>query len=181
MSIPLNLFLALARAKSEGLITRESFELRLRGSRNEKAFSDEIRSLKVDDLVSILPTMSYEEAAKEILSADALLVLQAANCDDQVPAKVYEYLFANKPILGLTNPAGDTGAILLSAGIESVAPLEDEEAVYRAFVSFVSKYFSPERLRVLREGRRPLGSREYSREGRAQQLESSIVELLNSG
>ena len=177
---PTNLFLALARAKSEGIISGQSFELRLRGCRHEQMFGDEIRSLNIGDLVSILPPMSYEEAAKEILGADALLVLQAANCDDQVPAKVYEYLFANKPILGLTNPAGDTGAVLQTAGIEDMARLEDREAVYRVFVSFVLKYFSPERLRLLREPGRGLGSKEHSREGRAQELESSIVALLGS-
>ena len=43
-----------------------------------------------------------------------LLLLQASNCNDQVPAKAYEYLRCHRPVLALTDPAGDTAELLRS-------------------------------------------------------------------
>jgi hypothetical protein len=73
-----------------------------------------------------------------MLGADSLLVLQGATCNAQVPAKVYEYLRAARPILGLADPSGDTARVLLAAGIEDVAALEDLGAVTRALREHVT-------------------------------------------
>jgi len=50
-----------------------------------------------------------------------LLLLQASNCNSQIPAKVYEYLRAGKPILALTDPEGDTATLLRNLGINTIA------------------------------------------------------------
>jgi len=64
-----------------------------------------------------------------MLRADGLLVLQASNCNDQVPAKVYEYLRCARPIVGLTDPAGETAALLRRAGVDAIARLDSEEEI----------------------------------------------------
>jgi hypothetical protein len=51
--------------------------------------------------------------------------MQGANCNDQIPAKLYEYFRAGRPILGLADPTGDTGICMLRAGVRQVVPLED--------------------------------------------------------
>ena len=56
-----------------------------------------------------------------MLTVDGLLVLQAANCNDQIPAKTYEYLRAQQPLLALTDPAGDTADVIRRAGIDTIA------------------------------------------------------------
>jgi hypothetical protein len=74
--------------------------------------------------------------------ADGLLVLQAANCNAQVPAKVYQYLRCRRPIIGLTDPAGDTAAVLRRAGLRDIARLDsvDEIAtVLRRFLDEVQR------------------------------------------
>jgi hypothetical protein len=64
-----------------------------------------------------------------MVSVDALLVLQASNCNEQIPAKIYEYLRAGRPILALTDPAGDTAGVLRQAGMHSLARLDSIEEI----------------------------------------------------
>jgi hypothetical protein len=82
-----------------------------------------------------------------MLDADALLILQAANCNFQVPAKLYEYLRARRPVIALTDPGGDTAAVLRNAGIDTIAPLDSEEDIVRLFRRFVG---------LLRRGEAPV-------------------------
>jgi hypothetical protein len=85
-------------------------------------------------------------ALAEMLRASGLLVLQAANCNRQVPAKLYEYLRARRPVLALTDPRGDTAAVLRNAGIDTIAALDSREDITRAirrFVDFVETGRAP--------------------------------------
>ncbi len=68
------------------------------------------------DSVEFLPRVPYEAALQELARADLLLLLQAS--DDTVglvPAKLYEYLRAQKPVLALLFP-GATGEVLKQTG-----------------------------------------------------------------
>ena len=64
-----------------------------------------------------------------MMAVDALLVMQASNCNVQIPAKIYEYLRAGKPILGLTDPEGDTAGVLRQAGLKDVVRLDSEDEI----------------------------------------------------
>jgi hypothetical protein len=56
-----------------------------------------------------MPRVPYEEALRELSSADVLLLLQASDDTvDLVPAKLYEYLRTQKPVLALVR----TGAVM---------------------------------------------------------------------
>jgi glycosyltransferase involved in cell wall biosynthesis len=90
------------------------------------------------DQLRLLPPLPYVDALAEMLAADALLLLQGAGCNDQIPAKLYEYLRARRPILGLADPGGATGAALQAAGVPLVAALEDPAAIAAALVQCLS-------------------------------------------
>ena len=100
-----------------------------------------------------------------MLAADGLLVMQAANCNEQIPAKIYEYLRANRPILTLTDPQGDTATTLRAAGAIDIARLDSVEDICRHLPGF---------LNAIREGRAvlpaPQAVANASREGRTAQL-----------
>ena len=70
-------------------------------------------------------------------AADGLLVLQSDDCNDQIPAKVYEYLRAQKPILGICGDVGDTANVLRQAGFKHLAPLEQSQQIAVALVNFL--------------------------------------------
>ena len=93
----------------------------------------------VDAMIDVAPALSYREALAEMMRADGLLILQAANCNEQIPAKLYEYLRARRPIVALTDPAGDTAATLRRTGGAHVAPLDDATAIADLLRRFVTE------------------------------------------
>lgn len=132
------LFAALAKLQAEGAIDGQRFQLLLRASGHDGYLSRMIREHGIESLVTLAPHVAYREALSEMLGADGLLILQAANCNHQVPAKLYEYLRARRPVLALTDSQGDTAATLRKAGIDTIAPLDDRDAIAAMIQRFVS-------------------------------------------
>jgi glycosyltransferase involved in cell wall biosynthesis len=149
---PRPLFAALGRLRRDGALDGASFRLVLRAPVHEALLADLAREHGIADIVEIAPALPYREALAEMLAADGLLVLQAANCNEQVPAKLYEYLRAGRPVLALTDPAGDTAALMRLAAIDTVAALDDADAIAHALPRF---------LALARAGRAPLASRAF--------------------
>jgi hypothetical protein len=103
---PRQLFEALRRMIDAGALRPNELRIRLRASANEAVLAPMIEKYRLADVVELQPPIPYREALREMRRADGLLVLQAANCNAQVPAKVYQYLRCRRPIIGLTDPAG---------------------------------------------------------------------------
>lgn len=140
---PAGLFQALAAARAAGRLSPATFQLRLRAT----AHDDFVRQLATEhgvaDLVQVLPALPYVEALAEMLSADGLLLLQSRDCNDQIPAKAYEYLRAGRPILTLADPAGDTAQLMRRAGLPHQAALEDTAAIHTALHRFLDDWQRP--------------------------------------
>jgi len=135
---PSALLQALRKLGAEQLISPADFELRLRHPSNEDYFSRLVAENGVADLVTILPPLPYREALAEMMSADGLLLLQGYPSNPAIPAKLYEYLRARRPIVALAHAAGETAAALRSLGIQTVADLTEVtaiEAVLRRWLS----------------------------------------------
>lgn len=134
---PRALFSALGRMRQDGRAGVESLRLRFRSPVHGDLLLRLARESNTADLVEVLPPVPYQDALQEMLRADGLMVMQASNCNEQVPAKMYEYLRARRPILGLADPLGDTGKVMLYAGVEHVARLEDEQQVEAALIRYL--------------------------------------------
>lgn len=132
------LFAALGRLRRAGVAGIDNFRLRLRAPVHEDVIAALAHEHGIEDIVEIAPALPYRAALAEMVRADGLLVLQAANCNDQIPAKLYEYLRAGRPLLALTDLAGDTAALIRAAGIDTIAPLADSEAIAEALPRFLS-------------------------------------------
>lgn len=134
---PRQLFAALRKLHDAGLITPATLRVRFRAAVHD----DLLRALGTDAGVSgyleFEPHLPYALALKEMLEVDALLILQDANCNRQVPAKLYEYFRAGRPILALTDPAGDTALVARAAGIGRVAALDDPVQIGALLEDFV--------------------------------------------
>ncbi len=126
---PSALIAALARLRQAAPGLYPHISVRFRAAVHEDTLRDLVRRYEVADAVEILPPLAYREALAEMLRADALLILQAANCNAQIPAKLYECLRAGRPLLALTDPGGDTAATLRDYGADWMAPLDDPQAV----------------------------------------------------
>ncbi|MEM9386283.1 MAG: glycosyltransferase [Pseudomonadota bacterium] len=120
---PSALFEAISTLRQRGELTPAKLTIRFRAPVRESFVRSVASHHGVEDFVEILPRVTYEEALAEMMSVDALLVLQSETCNEQIPAKLYEYLRTGQPILALTDPAGDTGKLLQSLGLPWVTPL----------------------------------------------------------
>lgn len=126
---PTALMIALREIKASGLITAATFELRLRNPSSEEHFRRLAQEHSVEDLVTILPPVPYHQSLAEMCTADGLLLLQGYTSNPAVPAKLYEYLRARRPILALAHTAGETTSTLRTLGITSTCDLTDAYAI----------------------------------------------------
>jgi len=136
---PTQLFEALGRLKREGTIDAGSVEFRFRASANDTLLRALAAREGIADLVAIVPAIPYGDALAEMMAADALLLMQAANCNSQIPAKAYEYLRAARPILALTDSAGDTADLMRRAGVGDVIPLDSVDAIVKHLPGFIER------------------------------------------
>ena len=162
---PRPLFEALGRLKAAGTLTAANFCLRLRASSYDAMLATLAATHDVTDLIAIESAIPYHAALQEMLDVDGLLILQASNCNQQIPAKLYEYVRARRPVLALTDPLGDTAATLRDAGLTSIARLDDVVSIAEAIPAFIA------RVRADAESiATPAAIAASSREGRARSL-----------
>lgn len=134
---PRAFFEALGRLRRAGRIDERTVRFRFRAPVHGDLLQQLAASSGTSALIEILPPVPYREALQEMLRADGLLVMQGANCNEQVPAKLYEYFRARRPLLGLADPEGDTGKVMRNAGVSHVATLEDADHVERVLTAFL--------------------------------------------
>jgi glycosyltransferase involved in cell wall biosynthesis len=108
---PRPLFDALGRMVGSGRLSTSEFQIQFIGGGPYGETSEIQAALDAAGLsgtVSFLPRVPYEESLRQLSAADLLLLLQASNDTvGLVPAKLYEYLRAQNPILALVR----TGAV----------------------------------------------------------------------
>lgn len=116
---PRPLFLALRRAADRGELDASKIRLRFIGG-GVYADSNEIKqclnATRLAANVTFVPRIPYEASLQELMAADMLLLLQASeDTRDLVPAKLYEYLRAQRPVLALVLP-GASGQVMQETG-----------------------------------------------------------------
>jgi glycosyltransferase involved in cell wall biosynthesis len=171
---PTQLFAALSAMKIRGDISAAMLCIVFRASGHDEFLRKKITELGIDDIVQLRPPIDYLAALREMMAADGLLVLQASNCNEQIPAKLYEYFRARRPILALTDPVGDTAATVRDSGAGLIAPLCSQEKIESALIEFMkdSGKYKQNALMVPVE--------KYSREAKAQQLANLLDEVSST-
>lgn len=162
---PTQLFVALARLKASGTLGPTDLRIRFRASVNDALLQNLAQVHGVSDFIELCQTVTYREALTEMLAADVLLVMQSRHCNDQIPAKLYEYLRAGRPILGLTDPEGDTASVLRRAGLDRIARLDSVDEIATAIQALLFDWRQC-RLAVPQ----PMFVQQASRQGRSQEL-----------
>ena len=167
---PQALFEALARLRRDGVLHARNFQLVLRATGHDAWLAGLLAQYGIQDLVTLAPLQSHQAALQEMLAADGLLLLQAANCNAQIPAKLYEYLRCRRPILALTDLAGDSAAKLRHCGIDTIGQLASGSDCARALLRF---------LDLARQGRAPLASQTAIALQSRQERCNTLAELLD--
>jgi glycosyltransferase involved in cell wall biosynthesis len=169
---PVAFFEALAALLERRLISPLNLKVILRATAHDEYLLPLISRYGLGLIVSLAPAIPYQDALAEMLSADGLLILQASNCNNQIPAKLYEYLRARRPILALTDPAGNTAAALRDAGIDTIARLDSKNDIMLELLRF---------LTLTKENKAPIAPHEKviecARRSRTEQLSNLLSQI----
>ncbi len=109
---PMPLFQALAQMNARD----STFQLNILG-RNEVNFEGVLAKNRWNEFVHVLGQRGYQDSLDEMSQADILVLFDGPGRTIGVPAKLYEYLGAGRPILALAEPLGDTATILRKSGV----------------------------------------------------------------
>jgi glycosyltransferase involved in cell wall biosynthesis len=95
----------------------------------------EIARRDIGDRVKVTGQIPYGEALAKMVNADILLLVQGTGLALGVPAKLYEYLGAGRPILALAAPDGDIAWVLRESRVlHRIAAPNDVPAIQRALI-----------------------------------------------
>lgn len=136
---PRAFFAALSKLKIAGMINADQLQIVLRATGSDDLYRPQLVALNLQDIVRLEPPVAYREALREMLRADGLLLFQGSVCDHQVPAKIYEYYRAARPILALVGPEGISATMLREAGVEDQANMADAQQIADAISVFLDK------------------------------------------
>lgn len=171
---PRPFFDALAELRQQGKVPARGLRIRLRATGFDPMYAPMIRDRGIEDIVALEPVVDYDRALAEMLSADGLLIFQSSGCNHQIPAKLYEYFRARRPIFALTDPAGDTAEEMRQVGMDTIVHLDDKDAILAGLTTFIA---------ALEAGRAPVPSVEavkrYSREAKTGELASLLDDVLS--
>ena len=170
---PTCFFAALSDLRRAGQVTPSTLKVVLRASGFADLYRPQLQSLGISDMVFLEPPVPHQESLIEMMNAHGLLIFQAANCNWQIPAKLYECLRARRPILAITDHAGDTAAVLRSEGIDSIVSLNSKGEIAEGLMKFISA------IRNRQHRTRPVGH--YSRKVRTQELAMLLDSVCDGG
>jgi glycosyltransferase involved in cell wall biosynthesis len=132
-------FLAALQALRSKAALPPGLRVVLRATGFDRTYAPLIERLGLTDVVQLAPSVPYRAALAEMLAADGLLLFQGHTSNPAVPAKVYEYLRARRPILALADGAGETAGLLRRAGVGRIVPIDDPVAIEAALGEFLPK------------------------------------------
>ncbi|MEE9142987.1 MAG: glycosyltransferase [Gammaproteobacteria bacterium] len=170
---PTSFFKALARLHRSGRISPDKLKVILRATGHDDVYRSLIVELGIDGIVKLASAVGYNKALSEMLEADGLLLFQGPSCNHQIPAKLFEYMRAQRPILALTDDSGDTASVLRSAGVDTIVPIDDVSAIAAGVEQFIDH---------VRSGKAPVAdyavTQRYSRRAQAAELAALLDDLI---
>lgn len=135
---PTAFFDALATLVRQGKITVNSLRIRLRASGYEDHYSRLLQERGLQKIVSLDSAIPYHEALAEMLNVNGLLVFQGYPSNPAIPAKLYEYVRARRPIFAMTDAKGDTAALLRELNVGRIVPLDSVEEIANGLLAFLN-------------------------------------------
>ncbi len=136
---PRQFYAALRQLLDAGELSPGRVRIMLRATGHDAHHGRLIAEHGVESIVQLGEALPYQEALREMMQSHGLLLFQADNCNQQIPAKLYEYVRAARPVYAMTSRHGDTAGELRNVGFEDISPLDDQAAIAKGFMEFVRK------------------------------------------
>lgn len=173
---PSALFAALAKLRKDGIVSADTLQIVLRASEHDEYHRRLVQHYEVDDMVCLAPPIEYRNALAEMLHVHGLLLFQGHDSNPAIPAKLYEYLRARRPIFAMVDAEGETAKALCAARVGRIVPLNSAEEIAYNLEVF---------LREIREGSASVldeaDVRNYSRESQSEELARLFESLVSEG
>lgn len=109
---PSNFFAAVRALIDRGELDATRLCIRFRAPHHDAEVKACAEQYGIQHCVEVAPPVPYQRAVAEMMGADLLLVFQGSDFNTQIPAKIYEYLRAQRPVLGVLDPSGATATLL---------------------------------------------------------------------
>lgn len=162
---PTQFLAAISDLIKAGVFARERLRVRFRAPGDAKYLAGIIENSGLADVVEIASPLPYVEAVSEMLAADLLVILQGTHFNAQVPAKLYEYVRAQRDILGVVDLCGDTANKLREYSRVYLAEISSKADIFAA----IEAWARTSSLEIDRSDNLEKISR-YSRQGQAKLL-----------
>jgi glycosyltransferase involved in cell wall biosynthesis len=100
-----------------------------------------IHDLELDDVVQVTGSVPHHQAIEAQQSASVLLLVMGKGEGTAIlPGKVFEYLGAQRPILAVVHPNGESADLVRRTNTGVVVDPDDTEAMVRALADLYSKW-----------------------------------------
>jgi glycosyltransferase involved in cell wall biosynthesis len=139
---PAPLLKAVAAAIDRGTIDPERFRLRFLGPvvLAGSPVANAVEELGLSRVVEFLPRVPRAESIRAMTESSGLLLLQPGH-GVAVPAKVYEYMAAGRPILAIAE--GETADIVRASGAGIAVDSTDHDGIVAALTTFMEMARAP--------------------------------------
>lgn len=138
---PKNLWLALSELVKENNDFAQQFQLKLAGVVS-KAIIDSIYDAKLKDHLTILGYISHTEALRLQQQSQLLLLIEIDSEITKaiIPGKLFEYLKAQRPILGIGPKNADFSTIIKETNSGTFFLYEEKEALKSQILKYFNRY-----------------------------------------
>jgi len=141
---PSHFFRGLRRVLDERSSSARPIKVILRSSGVDSLYRELLGSLNLTGHVMFEPALAYEAALQEMMRADGLIIFQGYTSNPAIPAKLYEYFRAGRPILALADADGETARLIRDESAGEVVPLDDDILIAAALFRLLGNIESGE-------------------------------------
>ncbi len=143
---PLALWEALRQIREEG--RGEHLRVRLIGMVDESVRASIVEN-GLESIVEVVPYVSHSEAIDAMCGAAALLLVVEPfrNDSGMITGKLYEYLAAGRPVVGIGPPVGDAADLLVSTTAGKMIGRDDAEGIRLHLLTLYQAWARGEKLR----------------------------------
>jgi glycosyltransferase involved in cell wall biosynthesis len=172
-------FLAAVRQLiDEGQLDAKRLCIRFRAPQHDSEVMACAERHRLADCVEIGPPIPYQRAIAEMMGTDLLLVFQGSKFNMQIPAKIYEYLRAGRPILAVVDPIGGTAVQLAQFEATKIVDIESVADIRSGLLSTLRERKTPNQAKALERNRNAV--QRYSRQAQAASLQSLFNEVATN-
>jgi glycosyltransferase involved in cell wall biosynthesis len=144
----------------------------------ESANEQWVRSLDLAERVVFEDNLPHREVVRRELGSHALLLIKH---DDEryrglIPGKLFEYIGARRPILGVV-PEGEAARIIRDLGRGEIAPIDDPPRIAEALERMFDRHAAGELDRAYSLAEVP----RYSRRAETERLDEILERLIGEG